>query len=329
MGVMLQPWVPAILVFIAVSFGTVAAVLIVETIGSALRRRAIVRRLASGGLEAVLGDIGGGGSLLNARPGQVSQMQQTLQRMPHFRTLPLLLKQAGVTWSPQGYLLAAVGGAVAFGLLLKMATGMLFLGMLGAVGGSLIPYVDLQRRKRSRLNAFEERFPETIDLLGRAIRAGHPLSAGVQMAADEGPEPVAGEFRQVFEQQRFGLPFDDALLAMADRIEVVDVRIFVTAVLIQREVGGNLAEILDKLSQTIRARFTIRRQIKVYTAQGRLTGYVLAALPIALGFAIYFIDREYMMTLFTHWLGKWMIGAAVVLQLIGYFWIRKVVTIEI
>jgi tight adherence protein B len=149
------------------------------------------------------------------------------------------------------------------------------------------------------------------------------------MAADDGPEPVASEFRRVFEEQRFGLPLQDSLLGMADRVNIVDVRILVTAILIQREVGGNLAEVLDNLASVIRARFTIRRQLRVYTAQGRFGGYVLAVLPIAVGGAIYSLNPPYVMLLFTDPLGKLMVILAVVFQLIGFLWIRKIVNIEI
>jgi len=155
------------------------------------------------------------------------------------------------------------------------------------------------------------------------------LSAGLKMAADEATEPVAGAFRRVFEEQRFGIPFEDALLGLADRIDLVDVRILVTAILIQREVGGNLAEVLDKISHTVRARFTIRRQVRVYTAQGRFSGYVLAVLPIAVGSAIFAINREYMLILFRDPLGHWLLPIGVMLQILGYVWIRRIVHIEI
>ncbi len=140
--------------------------------------------------------------------------------------------------------------------------------------------------------------------MGRALRAGHPLTAGFKMAADDGSEPVSGEFRRVFEEQRFGLPLQDSLLGMADRVNLVDVRILVTAILIQREVGGNLAEILDNLAAVVRARFTIRRQLRVYTAQGRMTGYLLAALPLILFSLLYMLNPGYMSILFTDPIGK-------------------------
>ena len=149
------------------------------------------------------------------------------------------------------------------------------------------------------------------------------------MAADEGSEPVAGEFRRIFEEQRFGLPLQDSLLGMTDRVNLVDVRILVTAILIQREVGGNLAEILDNLASVVRARFTIRRQLRVYTAQGRMTGYLLSALPIILFSILYMLNPSYMSILFTDPIGKILIGVGISMQLVGFLWIRKIINIEI
>jgi tight adherence protein B len=179
------------------------------------------------------------------------------------------------------------------------------------------------------MHKFEEQLPEAIDLLGRAIRAGHPLSSGLDMVARETAKPVAEEFQRTFEEQRFGLPLEDSLLAMADRVTLVDVRILVTAILIQRNVGGNLAEILDNIAYTIRERFKIRRQLRVYTAQGRMAGYVLAVLPITVGTIIFFLNPDYMMTLFRDPIGKLAVYSAAILQTSGYLWIRKIVNIEI
>jgi tight adherence protein B len=140
---------------------------------------------------------------------------------------------------------------------------------------------------------------------------------------------VAEEFQQTFEEQRFGLPFNDALLGMVDRVDLVDVRIFAIAVLIQREVGGNLAEILDNLAETIRGRFYIRRQLRVYTAQGRMSGYALAALPIVVGFITFLLDPEYLGQLFNTTMGQLMVITAILLQVFGVFWIRKIINIDI
>jgi tight adherence protein B len=203
------------------------------------------------------------------------------------------------------------------------------IGFAATIVGAMLPTMYVRRKRTKRMNAFEEFLPESIDLVGRALRAGHPLSAGFKMAADDGPEPVAGEFRRVFEEQRFGLPLQDSLLSLADRINLVDVRILVTAILIQREVGGNLAEILDNLSAVVRARFTIRRQIRVYTAQGRMTGYLLSALPIIIFSILYMLNPQYMSILFTDPIGKILVVVAITMQLLGFLWIRKIIKIEI
>jgi len=202
-------------------------------------------------------------------------------------------------------------------------------GIIAAAAGALLPFLVIRHKRNRRFYKFEELLPEAIDMLGRAIRAGHPLSAGLKMVAEEATEPVASEFRRTHEEHRFGLAFEDAMLAMADRVRIVDVRILVTAILIQREVGGNLAEVLDNLAGVIRARFTIRRQLRVYTAQGRFSGYVLAVLPIAVGAAIYSLNPPYIKLLFTDPLGKLLVIVAVIFQLIGFLWIRKIINIEI
>jgi tight adherence protein B len=210
-----------------------------------------------------------------------------------------------------------------------IATRSFAIAVIATAVGAMLPSMYVRRRRTKRFNAFEEFLPECIDLVGRALRAGHPLSSGFKMAADDGPEPVAGEFRRVFEEQRFGLPVQDSLLSMADRINLVDVRILVTAILIQREVGGNLAEILDNLAAVVRARFTIRRQVRVYTAQGRMTGYLLSALPIIIFSILYMLNPEYMSILFTDPVGKILIAIALSMQLLGFLWIRKIIKIEI
>ena len=203
------------------------------------------------------------------------------------------------------------------------------MGFVAALFGSSLPYLYLLRKRKNRLSLFEEEFPESIDLLTRAIRAGHPLASGMRMVADEGPAVVAEEFRQTFEEQRFGLPFNDALLGMVDRVNLVDVRIFTIAVLIQREVGGNLAEILDNLADTIRGRFYIRRQLRVYTAQGRMSGYALAALPPAVGTVTALLQPDYFGLLFNTMIGRFLVVTALALQVVGVLWIRQIINIDI
>ena len=145
--------------------------------------------------------------------------------------------------------------------------------------GGFLPYSYASYRRTKRFQKFEELFPEAIDTLARAVRAGHAFTTALELIANELSEPVASEFRKLFEEQKFGLPVRDALMNLAERVPLVDVKFFVTAVMLQRETGGNLAEILDNLSYVIRERFKIMRQVRVYTAQGRLTMMLLMGLP--------------------------------------------------
>jgi tight adherence protein B len=198
----------------------------------------------------------------------------------------------------------------------------------GAVGFCL-PILWLQIKRGRRTRRFEEQFPEALDLLSRAIRAGHAFQSAMGMVADELPAPVGVEFKKSFEQQNYGLPLKDALNGLSERMPLMDVRFFVTAVAIQRETGGNLAEILDNLAHVVRERFKILRQVRVYTAHGRLTGYVLLALPVFLMIALSFINPEHMQLLFRERIGHFLLGGAAVMQCVGYVWIKQVVKIEV
>jgi tight adherence protein B len=201
--------------------------------------------------------------------------------------------------------------------------------LLAALAAAGAPLGWLVHRRTNRLKRFEEQFPEALDLLARAIRSGQAFQTAMGMVADELPDPVGPEFKKTFDQQNFGLPLRDALNEMAARIGIIDVRFFVTAVLIQRDTGGNLSEILENLANVVRERFKIRRQVRVYTAHGRFTGYVLLALPAALAIALSFINPEHMQTLFRERLGQMMLMGAIVMQTIGFIWIRQVIKIEV
>jgi tight adherence protein B len=206
---------------------------------------------------------------------------------------------------------------------------MLLAAFAAALVGLALPIIWLKIKCRKRMRRFEEQFPEALDLLSRAIRAGHAFQTAMGMVADEVPSPVGIEFKKAFEQQNFGLPLRDVLDQMAERVPILDVKFFVTAVSIQRETGGNLAEILDNLAHVVRERFKILRQVRVHTAHGRFTGYVLLALPAALGIALTLINPEHMNLLFTERMGQAMILGAIVMQTVGYFWIRQVIKIEV
>lgn len=237
--------------------------------------------------------------------------------------------QAGMKVKPgRLILLSAILAVAAFLIGTRMMDNSL-LGLLFVPVGGLIPIGFVAFKRRGRLKAFEKIFPEAIDLLGRAVRAGHSFSTGLEMITTELPEPVAGEFRTTFEEQNFGLPLRDALLNFSERIPLIDVRFFVTAVLIQKDTGGNLAEILDNLSHVVRERFRILGEVKIKTAQGRLTAAILISLPPIMGLVLRFLNPSYMKPLFTDPMGPWIIALAVFLQVVGSLMLWKIVNIDV
>ena len=239
------------------------------------------------------------------------------------------IEQAGVKASISGILLIAFGLGTLLALVAAMFTGAAWALAAGALIGFALPFVVLNLKRTKRMHKFEEEFPEALDLIARALKAGHAFATGLKMAADELQEPVGPEFRKTFDEQNFGLPLKDALENLTHRIPSLDVRFFATAVLIQRETGGNLAEILENLAHVVRERFKILRQVRVYTAHGRFTGYVLLALPAVLGVALSFINPEHMNLLFREKMGQMMLLFAIVMQTVGFLWIKQVIKIEV
>ena len=226
-------------------------------------------------------------------------------------------------------LVVSVGVAALLAAVTAVFVRQMFAPFIAAAVGIGMPTLWLMRMRTVRLKRFEEMFPEALDLLSRAIRAGHAFQTAMGMVADELPAPVGPEFKKTFDQQNFGLPLRDALNELTQRVAILDVRFFVTAVLIQRDTGGNLSEILDNLAHVVRERFKIRRQVRVHTAHGRFTGYVLLALPAALAAALTFLNPDLMRLLFEERMGHMLLGGAIGLQIVGYFWIRQVIKIEV
>jgi tight adherence protein B len=225
-----------------------------------------------------------------------------------------------------GVLLAGAGFLMAGSLPPKQA---LLFAIVGLVLGAVLPYSYASYRRTKRFQKFEELFPEAIDTLARAVRAGHAFTTALELIANELSEPVASEFRKLFEEQKFGLPVRDALMNMTGRMPLVDVKFFVTAVMLQRETGGNLAEILDNLSYVIRERFKIMRQVRVYTAQGRLTMMLLMGLPPVIVVTMLLTSPAFIRPLFSDPIGHFLVVAGIVLQTLGYFVIRKIIQIQV
>jgi tight adherence protein B len=239
-----------------------------------------------------------------------------------------LLIEAGLTMSVGMFLAltlacAAVGWAIGMMVLKLLSAGLLF----AALGGAA-PLVTVRFKRTKRLHTFEEQFPEAIDLIARALRAGHAFTTGLGIAADEMQPPVGTEFKRVYDQQNFGMSLPDALREMAMRVPVLDARFFVTAVLTQRESGGNLAEVLDNLSSVMRDRFKVKRQIRVISAHGRLSGWILSLVPPVLALFLFLMQPDYMRILVDDPLGIRLVMAAVALQVTGTYIISRLVKIE-
>lgn len=239
------------------------------------------------------------------------------------------LSQAGLKMKPAKLL--TICGLVALGCDLIVArflprfpivlvAGLLF---------GLIPIGIVAWLRTRRLRRFEEHFPDALDLLGRAVRAGHAFTTGLEMIAKEAAEPISGEFRTAFDEQNFGLPLRDALLNLTDRVPLIDVRFFVTALLIQKETGGNLAEILDGLAHVIRDRFRIYREVRTRTAQGRLTAGILIALPPFMMAALAVLNPSYIGILFDDPKGVTVLTVAALLQVVGTGILWKIIHIEV
>src|SRR5436305_1161227 len=201
--------------------------------------------------------------------------------------------------------------------------------VVGVMLGAIMPYSYASYRRSKRFQEFETLFPHAIDQVARAVRAGHAFTTALELIANDTAEPVASEFRKLFEEQKFGLPVRDALMNLTERVPLVDVKFFVTAVMLQRETGGNLAEILDNLSYVIRERFKILRQVRVHTAQGRLTMVLLMALPPTIVVIMLTMNPGFIRPLFTDPIGHMLIVGGITLQTLGYFVIRRIIRIQV
>jgi tight adherence protein B len=239
-----------------------------------------------------------------------------------------LIEQAGLQISVGTLLAGSAALAALVFYVTQRLTGLSLLALGAAVLVAFVPTQFVKYRRTLRMRKFEEQFPEALDLLGRALRAGHAFPTGIEMVANEMPDPIGPEFRTLFDQQNYGMAFPDALRAFAERIPVLDARFFVTAVLIQRESGGNLSEVLDNLAAVMRERFKVKRQVRVISAHGRITGWILAGLPPCLALVLFVMSPDHMRILIEDPLGVQMIVVAIVLQITGTLIIRRIVNVE-
>jgi tight adherence protein B len=318
----------AILVFVVVSLGAFVVISLLDE--RQARARVLRDRLASTsetGEAAPLEDIA---LLRDEKVSEIPALDNLLRRSERVSALQKLLSQADIKTRAGNFILICFGcGCLAAFFVYFAANKVLIFSWVGFLLGCFLPYAYANFRRTKRFNEFEELFPQAIDTLARAVRAGHAFTTALEMISDEISEPVAGEFRKLFEEQKFGLPVREALSNLVDRVPLVDVKFFVTAVMLQRETGGNLAEILDNLSYVIRERFKILRQVRVYTAQGRLTMLLLMGMPPIIVMGMYFMNPMFIRPLFTDPIGHAMLVIGICLQTVGYFVIRKIIRIQV
>lgn len=318
----------AIFVFILGAGAVLGGYAALAYVPGMLKRSQLERRLKD--VSAPLGDDGDELGLVKRHTqGLLPGVDRLVANMRAGSWLAALIEQAGARTTPSSIMGMSIAACAAAVLVAAMFTPSWY-GRIGAgaIAGAL-PVAFLSFRRSKRMRAFEEMFPEALDLLSRALRAGHAFQSAMGMVADGLKEPVGPEFKKTFDQQNFGLPLRDALVQMSERVPILDVRFFVTAVLIQRDTGGNLSEILDNLAHVVRERFKIKRQVRVHTAHGRFTAVVLLSLPPALALVLRYINPEHMAVLFTNKMGQTMLIAVLIMQVVGFLWIRKVIRIEV
>ncbi len=302
---------------------------LVADLRSAPKRKIVGRlkgQMSTGGPEAQKFNLE---DLRKQAPNAAGMLSQMFTRLSFTERLQTTLEQANVSWSASRLL----GNLTMIVCILVAVLTALKLPILAAVGAAVAVYVlpilyFVHRRKR-RLNKLVLQLPDVFELLGQALRAGHSLASGVQVVATEMPEPAATEFGRVFHEQNLGLKIEDALGNLAERMDMLDVRFFVTAVLIQRQTGGDLAEVLDKISEVIRDRIKLQGTVQALTAEGRLSGGVLLALPFVVFLAMLKVNFEYAELLWAHPTGQMMAMFAIVSMIMGWLMIKKIVNIKI
>jgi tight adherence protein B len=321
------PLLIALLVFVVVALAAFAVFSLLDQ--RSARARLIKDRLATVQKEPEREPEEEIALLRDERLSEIPALDTLLRRSERVSAMQDALEQAGMKFRAVNFLLlcmlSGILAAIAAALWSKNAA----IAWAALIIGAFLPYSAVSFRRQKRFEKFEELFPEAIDTLARAVRAGHAFTTALEMISNEVAEPLAGEFRKLYEEQKFGMPVRDALMNLTERVPLVDVKFFVTAVMLQRETGGNLAEILDNLSYVIRERFKIQCQVRVHTAQGRLTMALLMAMPPVVVAILAVFSPDFVHPLFYDPAGHILLVASIALQTTGYFVIRKIIKIQV
>lgn len=288
-------------------------------------------------IENRLDMLTSGGSVAARRDGKLSLVAGTLDEtkgkmeewLTQFVDLRKFLMQADVSMSPTQFVAVTLGLVASSVLVCSFAAVPIVFLPIAAFCFGITPFIYVFIKRKRRVAAFTRQLPDALELISRALRAGHSLAAGFNLVGDEMAEPISIEFNRCYEEQNLGISLDEALEGMTDRVPNLDLRFFATAVILQRTTGGDLAEILDKIGHLVRERFKIWGQIQALTGEGRLSGIVLLALPPVLFIVMYKLNPDYTIVLFTDPIGQWLLGGAVVLQLLGAIVIKKIISIKV
>jgi tight adherence protein B len=289
--------------------------------------KAVEDQLAS--IEEVQPVGGGRTTILKDKAVRSTVVDEFAQRLPWSEGASRLIKQAGRNWSFGSVsVVSLIAGVVTYWLASLFNASVVVSAILAVAAGSA-PFVYLSILREVRFRQFSDLLPEAVDLMSRGLRAGHSIQAVLEMVGDEIADPVGIEFRALHKEQSLGLPLRDAMIGLIDRVPVDDMRFLATAILLQKESGGNLAQILDKTSAVIRERARLRGQLRIYTAQGRITGWILGASPFIMFGIINLVNHDYEKTLFTDPFGLKMVYFGLGMMVIGILAIRKIIDIKV
>ncbi|RDU98610.1 type II secretion system F family protein [Trinickia dinghuensis] len=262
---------------------------------------------------------------------EATLFEKLMMQLPRAKSLDLLLQQSGThtTVARLGFTSLIMGlGVLAVTAILPVPLPVVVAPVAALIAGAL-PYLNVMRKRSKRLHKLEKQLPDVADTMSRALRAGHSFASAVGMVSAEFPEPMGGEFRITFDEINYGVPLNEALLNLANRVPIRDLRYFVIAVLIQRETGGNLAEVLDGIGFLIRERFKLFDKVRVLAAEGKLSAWVLSLLPLVTGGAVMIFNPKFLPVLWEDPLGQKMLGGMVVIMLMGILWMRKIIKIRV
>lgn len=319
-------WTFLALVFVAVFL--LVQGMVVPVFGEAKKTRKLLQ--ARLGAVAAANGKSEFGSLLRLKYlKELSPLERTLETLPGMERFAQLVEQSGSTTPAYRFFILSLVLALVAALLGWSLSRLPYCAVLAAVGGFLLPYMKVMRDRGVRLAKFEEQLPDALDVVKRALKAGHPFSQALKLVAEDMENPVAREFDLVFSEMNYGGDMRSALLGLMERVPSISVVAMVTAVLVQKETGGNLAETFERITGVIRGRFKLYRRVRTLSAEGRLSAWILALVPLVLVVVISLTTPDYLPTLFKDPMGKNLIACAVVFGILGILWIRRIIRIQV